>query len=111
MTKAEELLQKMDAEILEKTNAIVMQKDAEFKEEAQKAYDAKVEEKIAEVKAEVEGEYKVAREYLEQIIASEKTSFPTAEPVKDEFVQPEAEVVAEPVKENLEPANSNPEVI
>ena len=110
MTKAEELLQKMNAEILKKTNAIVMQRDAEFKEEAQKAYDAKVEEKIAEVKAEVEGEYKVAREYLEQIIASEKTSFP-AEEAAGELNQPEAEAVAEPTEENLEPANSNPEVI
>lgn len=111
MTKAEELLQKMDAEILEKTNAIVMQRDAEFKEEAQKAYDAKVEEKITEVKAQVEGEYKVAREYLEQIIASEKTSFPASEEARGELNQPEAEAVAEPIEENLEPANSNPEVM
>ena len=48
-----------------------MEEDAEIKEEAQKAYDAKVEEVIASIKAEVEVEYKVAKEYLGQLVEEE----------------------------------------
>lgn len=83
MSKAKELLEKIDAEILDKVNARVMERDAEIKEEAQKAYDAKVEEVIASIKAEVEVEYQVAKNYLNEVLAAEAPEI-AEEPVVSE---------------------------
>ena len=86
MSKAAELLAKMDEEILGKVNAIAMQKDAEIKAYAQEKYDEAVEEKLAEIKKGVEVEYAVAKDYLNQIIEAEKAVEETHEEEASEVV-------------------------
>lgn len=111
MNKAEELLAKLDGEILDKVNAIVMQNDAEIKANAQAAYDAKVEEEIAKIKEGVEAEYKVAREYLLQVIEAEKPV--EVEPVMEAPIEeaPVEEVKPEEPVVSADDSNNGPEVL
>ena len=90
MSKAAELLAKMGEEILSKVNAIAMQKDAEIKAYAQEKYDEAVEEKLAEIKKDVEVEYAVAKDYLNQIIEAEKA-------VEETHKEEASEVVVETI--------------
>ena len=87
MDRVKELLDRMDAEILEKTNAIVMQRDAEIKAKAQEAYDAKVEEEISRIKNDVEAQYATAKAYLTELLPVEENK----EEEKAEDIVPENE--------------------
>lgn len=78
MSKAKELLEKLEAEIFEKTNAEVLERDAEIKEAAQVAYDTAVEAAVAKIKTEVEGAYKIAKDYLLEIVESEPVEVESA---------------------------------
>lgn len=102
MSKAKELLEKMDAEILEKVNAIVLKEDAVIKAEAEKAYDDSVEASVAKIKAQVELEYRVARDYLTEIISSEE-QVSEGEKASDETTEPAVEDTAEPVADEAMP--------
>ena len=71
MAKVKELLERMDAEILDKVNAKVLENDAFIKAAAQKAYDDAVEAEISKIKSAVETEYATARAYLNELLADE----------------------------------------
>lgn len=101
MSRVEELLARMDAEILERVNAIVIERDAELKAKAQEAYDNAVELEIANIKAEVEKDYAIARKYLQELALSSKTEEapePETEVVDETAEVPEGEVVPEVVE-------------
>jgi len=83
MNKVKELLQRMDAEILDKVNAIVLERDLEIKSKAQEAFDNAVELEVAAIKAEVEKGYATAREYLLELLEDEPVA-ESVEPVLDE---------------------------
>lgn len=101
MSRVEELLARMDAEILERVNAIVIERDAELKAKAQEAYDNAVELEIANIKAEVEKDYAIARKYLQELELSSKTEEAPeleTEVVPETAEVPEGEVVPEVVE-------------
>lgn len=102
MSKAKELLAKMDAEILEKVNDIVLKEDATIKARAEEAYNNSVEASVAEIKAHVEVEYRVAREYLTQIIADEDKV--EGEKASEEPIEPAVEETVEPVADEAMPS-------
>lgn len=82
--KVNQLLAKIDAEVETKVKAKVAEKDAEIKAAAQAAYDESVANSISKIKEEVEGEYTIARKYLETLLVPE-------EPIaSEEAAQPEA---------------------
>lgn len=84
MNKVKELLNRMDQEILDKVNAIVLERDLEIKSKAQEAFDNAVELEIASIKAEVEKGYATAREYLLELLGDEPVAVEPIEPVLDE---------------------------
>lgn len=72
MSKTKELLERMEKEIFEKVNEIVLRDDELIKNKANEAYNLSIEESISEIKKEIENEYKIAREYLTQLINEEE---------------------------------------
>lgn len=85
MNKVKELLDRMDKEILDKVNAIVLERDLEIKSKAQEAFDNAIELEIASIKAEVEKGYATAREYLLELLGDEPAEV-VNEPVLDESI-------------------------
>lgn len=96
MGKVAELLKRIENEVLDKTNAIVLSKDEEIKTYAQEAYDNAVETKITEIKKDVERGYETAKAYLLELLAEEKAA--AGEPILSES-ETEAEVVKPMVAE------------
>lgn len=109
MNKVKELLEKMDAEILEKTNSIVMERDAEIKEKAQLAYDEAVQDEIASIKEGVEAQYSTAREYLNELLVDEEVE----EEKPEEAVVAEESLVAEEAQDEqvVAEADNEPKVL
>lgn len=71
MSKVNQLLKQLDAEMLVETDRIVAEKDDEIKAAGQAAYDAAVQSAITDIKATVEVRYSTARSYLEQLVEPE----------------------------------------
>lgn len=85
--KVEKLLKEIDDEVMAKVNAKVVEHDAEIKAKAQEAYDKAVEDQIADIKAGVEGEYAMARKYLESLKEKEVEAPIASAPVAPEAAQ------------------------
>lgn len=67
MEKVDRLLEKLEKEIFERVNTIVEERDEFIKQDAQKAYDAEVQKRIADIKVKVQKEYAVAKAYLTEL--------------------------------------------
>ena len=96
--KVNKLLAEMDAEIMAKVDAKAIEKDSEIKAKAQEAYDAVVKDCIAEIKADVEKEYSIARKYLEDLREPEPV-------VEEAPIANEAPVEGVKVEEQVNPAH------
>lgn len=92
--KVNALLAKIDAEVIEKVNARVIERDAEIKAKAQKAYDNAVAEAVEDIKAEVEKDYEMARKYLADLREPEVAEAPiAAEPVESKIADSASPVI------------------
>lgn len=99
MAKVRELLDRMDAEILDKVNAKVLENDAFIKAAAQEAYDKAVENEVAKIKSAVEAEYTTARAYLNELLEDE--------PKEEEKAEVHLEAISE--NENIIQEENNSE--
>ena len=91
MSKASELLEKIDAEIKERVEAEVATKKDEINAYAKAKYDAAVEEKIGEIAVSVEADYAKAKEYLLEVVNSEAPAIAAEPAVEVEASLPNAE--------------------